>query len=56
MGSAPSTNGREEGSMYVISGKVGRKTLGRQRCRWTDNIEMDLGEMEWSDVDWTGLA
>jgi hypothetical protein len=21
-----------------------------------DNIKMDLGEVEWSDVDWIGLA
>jgi hypothetical protein len=25
--------------------------LGRPRSRWVDNIKMDLGEMEQSDVD-----
>jgi hypothetical protein len=32
----------------------GRKPLGlgRPRCRWVDNIKMDLGEMVW----WVGLV
>jgi hypothetical protein len=34
----------------------GRRPLGRQRCRWLDNIRMDLVEMGWGDVDWIGLA
>jgi hypothetical protein len=32
------------------------KPLGRPRCRWVDNIRMDLGEVGWGDVDWIGLA
>jgi hypothetical protein len=31
----------------------GRRALGRPRCRWEDNIKMDLQEMEWGA--WTGL-
>jgi hypothetical protein len=34
----------------------GKRPLGRPRCRWVDNIRMDLGEVEWGDVDWIGLA
>jgi hypothetical protein len=30
----------------------GRKTLGRPRRRWLDNIRMDLVEVGWGDVDW----
>jgi hypothetical protein len=30
--------------------------LRRPRRRWVDNIRMDLGEVGWGDVDWTGLA
>jgi hypothetical protein len=38
-------------------GKPERKRpLGRPRCRWVDNVRMDLGEVEWGDVDWIGLA
>jgi hypothetical protein len=25
----------------------GRRPLGRHRCRWEDNIKMDLMETEW---------
>jgi hypothetical protein len=36
-----------------------RKPEGKRpppRRRWVDNIRMDLGEVEWGDVDWIGLA
>jgi hypothetical protein len=33
-----------------------KRTLGRPRHRWVDNIRMDLGEVGWGDVDWIGLA
>jgi hypothetical protein len=35
---------------------VGKRPLGRPRCRWVDNIRMDLGEVGWGDVDWIGRA
>jgi hypothetical protein len=34
----------------------GRRSLGRPRCRWVDNIRMDLGEVGSGDADWIGLA
>jgi hypothetical protein len=34
----------------------GRRPLGRSRCRWLDNIRMDLVEVGWGDMDWIGLA
>jgi hypothetical protein len=34
----------------------GRRPLGIPRCRWLDNIRMDLVEVGWGDVDWIGLA
>jgi hypothetical protein len=34
----------------------GRRLLGRPIRRWVDNIRMDLGDLGWGDVDWTGLA
>jgi hypothetical protein len=34
----------------------GKRPLGRPRCRWVDNIRMDLGEVGWGDMDWIGLA
>jgi hypothetical protein len=34
----------------------GRRTLGRPRRRWEDNIKMDLREIVFGDVDWIHLA
>jgi hypothetical protein len=34
----------------------GKRPLGRHRCRWEDNIKMDLQEVEFWDMDWIGLA
>jgi hypothetical protein len=34
----------------------GKRPLGRPRRRWVDNIEMDLREVEWDDMDWINVA
>jgi hypothetical protein len=34
----------------------GKRPLGRPRCRWMDNIKMDLLGIEVNVVDWVGLA
>jgi hypothetical protein len=34
----------------------GKRPLERQRRAWVDNIKMDLGEIGWGGVDWTGLS
>jgi hypothetical protein len=52
MGWPCSTNGGEEEAYRLLV----RKPLVRPRRRWVDNIRMDLGEVEWGDVDWIGLA
>jgi hypothetical protein len=36
--------------------RQGKRPLVRPRCRWEDNIRMDLGEVGWSDVNSIGLA
>jgi hypothetical protein len=33
-----------------------RRPQGRPRGRWVDNIRIDLREVGWDDVDWSGLA
>jgi hypothetical protein len=40
----------------LVAKPEGKRPLRRQRCRWVDNIRMDLGEVGWGDVDWIGLA
>jgi 3-oxoacyl-ACP reductase-like protein len=32
------------------------RPLGRPRCRWEENIKMNLGETGCVDVNWTHLA
>jgi hypothetical protein len=27
-----------------------------KRCMWADSIQMDIGEIGWSGMDWIGLA
>ena len=34
----------------------GKRTLGKPRRRWEDNIKMDLKEMGCGGVDWIELA
>jgi hypothetical protein len=40
----------------LVGKPEGKKPLGRPRCRWIDNIKMDLLEIGWSVVDWIGPA
>jgi len=49
--------GEERGVYRVLVGKPeGRRSLGRPRCRWVDNIRMDLHDVGCGYVDWIGLA
>jgi hypothetical protein len=34
----------------------GKRLLGRPRCIWADNIEMDLREIGWDGMDWIDVA
>jgi hypothetical protein len=34
----------------------GKRPLGRPRCRWVDNIKMDLREIGWDGVGWMDMA
>jgi hypothetical protein len=47
-----------KGNAYrLLLGKpVGKRPLGGPRCRWIDNIKMDLLEIELCGVDWTDLV
>jgi hypothetical protein len=44
-------------SAWVFVGKPeGKRPLGLPRCRWEDNIKIDLQELECGNMDWIGLA
>jgi len=49
--------GEMRNAYYVLVGKSkGKRTLGRRRRRWEDNIRMGLREIGWQSVDWIHLA
>jgi hypothetical protein len=49
--------GEVRGAYNILVGRPEeRRPLGRPRCRWEDNIKMDLRETGLGDVDWINLA
>jgi hypothetical protein len=45
--------GEGRGVYMVLVGKpVGKRPLGRPRCRWEDNVKMDLQEVGCGGMDW----
>jgi hypothetical protein len=48
----------EKRNMYrlLVRKPERKRPLGRLKCRWIDNIKMDLLEIGLSVVDWIGLA
>jgi hypothetical protein len=48
--------GENRGVYRVLLGKAeGKRSLGRSRCRWEDNIKMDL-EVGCEGMGWIDLA
>ena len=49
--------GEGRGMYRVLVGKAeGKRPMGRPRCRWDDNIKMDLQEVGCGGMDWIELA
>jgi len=49
--------GEIRGVYRILVGRsAGKRTLGRPRRRWENNIEMDLQEVGCGDIDWIELA
>jgi hypothetical protein len=49
--------GEGRGAYRILVGRPeGRRPLGRPRCRWEDNIKMDLQEVGWRGMDWIDMA
>jgi hypothetical protein len=49
--------GEGRGAYRIMVGRPeGRRPLGRPRCRWEDNIKMDLQEVRWGGMDWIDMA
>jgi hypothetical protein len=49
--------GEVRGAYNILVGRPEvRRPLGRPRCRWEDNIKMDLREIGFGDVDCINLV
>jgi hypothetical protein len=49
--------GENRNAYRILVGKPeGKGPLGRQRCRWVDDIIVDLRGIEWDGVDSIDLA
>jgi hypothetical protein len=49
--------GEKRNAYRILMGKPeGKRSLGRSRRRWGDNIKMNLREIKWDGRDWIDLA
>jgi hypothetical protein len=56
MGRAYSTNGENRNAYRILGMPEGKRSLGRPRRRWVDNVKMDVRDIEWDGMDWIDLA
>jgi hypothetical protein len=57
MGRECGTNGEKINACQMLFGKPdGKRPLGRLKCRWVDNIKMNLREVGWGGMDWIDLT
>jgi hypothetical protein len=57
MAGAGSTNGEKMNAYRVLVGKPeGKRQVGGPKCRWEDDIRMDLRDIGWGGMDWIDLA
>jgi len=57
MGGVDSMYGNEKTYILGCGGETqGKKQFGRPKCRWKDNIKMDLQEAGYGGRDWNDLA
>jgi hypothetical protein len=57
IGRVCSTNGAKRNAYRIlVRHPEGKRSLGRPRRRWVDNIGMDLREIGWDGMDWSDLG
>jgi hypothetical protein len=56
MGWACGAYGGERCAQGLVGKPKGKRPLGRPRCRWEDNIKMDLQEVGCGVMDWIESA
>jgi hypothetical protein len=55
MGRARSGNGEKNTYRILVGKPEGKRSLGRRRRRWVDNIKIDLSGIELGGLDWINL-
>jgi hypothetical protein len=40
----------------LVGRPEGKRPLGGCRCRWGDNLKMDLQDVGWGGMDWIAVA
>jgi hypothetical protein len=49
--------GEKRNAYRILMGKLEEKRpLARSKCRWEDNIKMDLREVGWGGMNWIDMA
>jgi hypothetical protein len=48
--------GEKRNAYRILGNPEGKRPLGEPRCRWLDNIIMDLREIRWDGMDCIDLA
>jgi hypothetical protein len=48
--------GERSNACRILVGKPEGKRLGIPRCRWVNNVKMDLREIGWDGIGWIDLA
>jgi hypothetical protein len=57
MGGACNTSGENRDAYMIFVGKPeGKRSFGRTRCTWVDNIKMDLRKIGWDVINCIDLA
>ena len=56
MGGACSIYGERSVYRVLVAKPEAKRPFGRHRCRWEDNIKMDLQEVGCAGMDWIDLA
>jgi hypothetical protein len=47
---------KAKGIRILVGKPEGKRPLRRPRCRWVDNIKIDLREVGWGGMDWICLV
>jgi hypothetical protein len=57
MGRIYSTDGAKRNAFTIFMGNLeGKRPLGRKRCKWVNNIKVNLREIEWCGINWIDVA